>query len=91
LGKRKNGNEGGFGRVFIGSRRVVVGRAVQNGGRDVEFVVAVAPSRAPRDEDEDVELPFILILRNGKWAGLGCIARSRWWTPAGLLQLARSG
>jgi hypothetical protein len=61
-GKRKNTSDGGFGCVFIASRAVVNGRAVLNGGRDVELIGAVAPSRAPRDEDEDVELLFSLIL-----------------------------
>jgi hypothetical protein len=76
LGKKKNMSEGGFGLVFIGSRSVVVGRAVHNGGRDVELVVAVAVSRASTVAKTETTLSSLLSARSGTrlgWAAfVGC-------------------
>jgi hypothetical protein len=84
--KKKNRSKGGFGRVFIGSRLVVVGRAVHNGGRDVELVVAVAVSRASTVAKTEMTLSSLLSTRSGTRAGLGCLrgllAGLWWWAAA---------
>jgi hypothetical protein len=87
LGKSKNRIQGGFGQVFIGLRADVDGRAVHNGGRDVELVVAVAFSCASGGEDEDGALLALIRTKryvgwHGPWcwvAQVGCC-----WAPPGL-------
>jgi hypothetical protein len=73
LGKRKNTIEGGFGQVFIGSRVVIDGRAIHNGGRDVDLVVAVAFSCASGGEDEDVDPLRVFISSETTWACIGLL------------------
>jgi hypothetical protein len=70
-GKSRNRSEGGYGRIFIGLRRVVVGRVVQNGGRDVELLVAVASSCASTVAKKETTLSSPLSARNGTRAGVG--------------------
>ena len=94
LGKRKNKSEEGFGRVFIGSRAIVGGRAVHNVGRDVaQSSSCRTPVRAGEETKTTTFSPF-LSGRRGTWAvlasaaglGLGCF-----WAPlAGLLRQVRS-
>jgi hypothetical protein len=86
-GKKKNTSEDGFGRVFIESRRVVVGRAVQNGGRDVEFVVAVASSCASTVAKKETTLSSPLSARNGTRAGVGLRSGAGPWLLLGSVGL----
>jgi hypothetical protein len=51
----------------------------------VELAVAVALSRACRDEDEGGDLVLALIQRRGTWATLGCAGLGRLGRGAGLL------
>jgi hypothetical protein len=90
-GKRKNTSDGGFGRVFIGSRAVVDGRAVHNGGRDVAQFVAVSTSRASRDGDEDDNVSSSLSTRRGTWTCLGRAGLRLLGCPVGYCWAAVAG
>jgi hypothetical protein len=61
-GKRKNASDGGFGRVFIGSRAIGGGRAVHNDGRDVaQSSPCPPPVLADDEEDDDGFVHFVCI------------------------------
>jgi hypothetical protein len=70
--KRRRKGLSGFLRVFIRPMRSSMLVEVKNDGRDVALFVAVALSRARREEGEDVELLFGIIPSEGVWLVLGC-------------------
>jgi hypothetical protein len=55
--------------------------AAATGGRGAG--VAVASSRASREEDEVLFVSLVLIRAKGYVAGVGLLLGPRWWTPAG--------